>query len=268
MVDKTLVFHFYVDPLYKEKISYKMHFACLKEWCDIFTNAIFVLSVDDKNNIKLINDVEKDIIDCGFSCPIKFDIAENDEYREVHTLKKYIIDKLNEYDGLVFFGHTKGTTNIDNYGWLTENYLHWIFSLYYYSLEYENEVVKKLIENFGGHKRAMYGPMGTVNGDGNIFYPGTFYWLNCKKIIEDVNSKEIELPILCDRSYAECFPLIYKSGVKRVTSHWDYIMTENEPFLNEQTKSLYDETDWGGMADFYLDRENYEFKYNKIRNSL
>jgi len=271
MVDKTLVFHFYVDPLYKNKISYKMHFACLREYSNVFTNAIFILSMDNKNDTSLINNVEKDIINCGFSCPINFDIAENDEYREVKTFKNYIIDKLDTYNGLVFFSHTKGTTNIDKYEWMTENYLHWIFSLYYYyySLEYaDDEVIKKLIENYGGHKRAMYGPMGSYAVNGKIFYPGTFFWLNCKKIKEDEVNGYIRIPLLYDRSYAECFPQIYNNGIYDVTTHWDKIMDGTEQFLNEQTKSLYDETDWGGMAEFYMDRENYEKVYNKLRNSL
>ena len=66
----------------------------------------------------------------------------------------------------------------------------------------------------------------------------------------------------------ECFPQIYNNGIYDVTTHWDKIMDGTEQFLNEQTKSLYDETDWGGMAEFYMDRENYEKVYNKLRNSL
>ena len=63
---------------------------------------------------------------------------------------------------LVFFGHNKGITNIKKYG--KDNIMYWIAGMYFFSLNYMDEVVDKLI----GRPSFSYGSMLTKNDITNI----------------------------------------------------------------------------------------------------
>jgi hypothetical protein len=164
-------------------------------------------------------------LDLNLTPNISFKIVENTYLRDSRTFYDFIATKLDEYDGLTFFGHNKGTTNLDTYN--LENVSKWITSMYYLSLEYIDEVVHSLTEgrelSFGSlinvidydkivisedeveDKRKFVDRTKIFLGKNKYLYTGTFFWLNTLSIYEYMRKNDVELPKLTDRWYAENF---------------------------------------------------------------
>ena len=126
---------------------------------------------------------------------IRFINEKNDsKFREGIIYKKYIIDKLNDYDGLTFFAHSKGVSN--NYGLEhIDNLKLWIFSMYYLNFNWLNEV-KNSIGEFStfGNKYcygALYFKDERHNNIHNWFYSGSFQWINTKKLYKYIKDNNI-----------------------------------------------------------------------------
>lgn len=222
---KRMIFHFYIDENWYDSITNRIHLECLKRYAPIFDEVIFVLSLNDKNNFELIRSVELELLSYNFTPNISFKIVENTYLREAKTFYDLIASDLDGYDGLTFFAHGKGITNLKNYE--IENVLIWITALYFYSLEFPEDVVHSLTDG----RELSYGPLLNiiipeeieVTEEGvenkkkfvnriNVFlgkhkyaYTGTFFWINGKCINEFMKKNDIELPVLSDRWYAENF---------------------------------------------------------------
>lgn len=205
---KRLVFHFYAEKDYKENRAIKIHLRCLKFYHNIFDEAIFFIAVDDITNTDLIKSIEKDLIDCEFK-NVRFQVVQNDCYREARTFYDQIICKLKTLDGMTFFGHTKGYTNykkLPNHA-TPENLDIWITAMYYLSLNFIDEAEDFLFN----HPRCndFYGSFLSDwiddNGIDHAIYSGTFYWLNCAQIFSRHYLKE-EPPVLDNLAYAETYP--------------------------------------------------------------
>ena len=113
MTTRRLIFHFYVYNEWEKNPVYYIHKYFLKKYCSVFTDAVFVISVDDVNDWQLINSAQRFIIDCGFK-NLKFIVEENTRLYEVETFNKYVIQQMNKLDGLTFFGHVKGVSDYNN----------------------------------------------------------------------------------------------------------------------------------------------------------
>lgn len=201
-----LVYHLYV-PKHEFGDRMDIHYECLRHYSHIFDESIFVLSMDDPSDIKRIIKIENKILEIGFVKNVHFKVIENSrEYREGITCKKEIGDKLSELDGLTFFAHSKGGSNI-SYG--TDNNLYeWITSLYYFNFEFLEAVKFALCENFA----LASGFLKIENDDvlENKFhytYSGSFFWINAKRTLHYLLSfyGGYKLPTLIDRFYAENF---------------------------------------------------------------
>jgi hypothetical protein len=222
---KRLIFYFYIKDNWIENTTNRIHLLCLKHYAHIFDEAVFVISVDDINNYELIHSFEMAVLDLGFTPNISFKIVENTYLREARTFYDLIAKKLDEYDGLTFFGHNKGLTNVNAYD--VESVSLWILSLYYFSLEYYEEATYQLTDG----RELSFGPLlNEINGmDINVteegiiprkhfiektemslgkekyLYMGTFFWLNGGALYEYMRKNDKELPKLTDRWYAENF---------------------------------------------------------------
>lgn len=205
MVCKTLVFHFYAFEGFKENCANRLHFSCLKYFSNVFDKSLFVISVDDISNSDLIKEAEHEIIDCGFK-DVRFKVVHNDVYREGRTFKEEIADKMDKFEGLVFFGHNKGITNVMNDKMNSESILKWIAGMYYMNLHFVEEAEKKLISEF---KYSLYGAYKVespkIENKNNTWYAGTFYWLNPRRLSNNLRQRGISVPPLHDRGYAEFF---------------------------------------------------------------
>lgn len=223
--EKRLVFYFYIKENWLDSITNRIHLNCLCQFSHIFDEVIFVVSVDDISNYDLIRSFELTILDIGFTPKISFKIVENTYLREAKIFYDLIATKLDEYDGLTFFGHNKGSTNLNVYE--LEQVSTWITALYYFSLSDMSEVVNSLTEG----RELSYGPLlnfikgEDINvteegveprkkfieksrvflGEYKYFYMGTFFWINGRCIYDYIKKNHMEVPILNDRWYAENF---------------------------------------------------------------
>ena len=122
-----MIYHVYIPNTCDFPEIYKLHFACIKEYASIFDDTIFVLSIDDIDNRKLIRKYQDIILDANFKGNLTFAIEQNDKnLREAKTFKKYIVDDIIPYEGLTFFAHSKGLTNK-----YTDNLKDWIAAMYF-----------------------------------------------------------------------------------------------------------------------------------------
>lgn len=203
MVYKNLVFHFYTFEGFRDNEAIKLHLNCLKYYSDIFDNALFVISVDDVNNTELIKETEHAIIDCGFK-DVRFKVVENDVYREAKTFKVEIMDKLTSYEGITFFGHTKGVSNMSIKEVNKESVLKWIAGMYFLNLHFVDEAENLLIGQF---RTCFYGAYKVISkkveNKNNTWYAGTFFWVNTNRLANNIKQRKIEIPNLHDRGYAE-----------------------------------------------------------------
>ena len=243
---KKLVFHFYTFPNFKENEAIQIHLKCLKHYHSIFTDAVFVIALNDVNNHTLIHDTQEAILDCGFE-NVKFIIKKNTEFREAITFYDEIVAKMKEQDCYIFFGHTKGVTNFEKYPDATESIRQWIYALYYLSLNFVDEAehymsafdapffgsLVYLIEGSPiSEGEALCTKMLGINGtEKNFqgFYAGTFFFINPASIIMRKARFGInyDLP-LSGLSFAESYPCLVTTWQRGYTlcSHLSRAMFE------------------------------------------
>lgn len=206
MIYKNLIFHLYSFDGFEDNDAIRVHLSCLKHFSSVFDNAKFIISVDDPKNADLIKKTEKAIVSCGFR-NVGFKVVENDYYREARTFKEEVIDKLDKYEGLTFFAHSKGTTNVLNPKMNKESVLKWVAGMYYLNLNFIDDVENTLINQF---KYAFYGSFKVVSDNienkNKTWYAGTFYWVNTNRLLNNIKQRGIKIPNLHDRGYAEMLP--------------------------------------------------------------
>lgn len=217
---KKLVFHFYTFPNFKENEAIQIHLKCLKHYHSIFTDAVFVIAVDDINDHSLIRETQEALLDCGFET-VSFIVEQNTVFREAKTFYDEVVSKIETLDSLVFFGHTKGITNFKNFPGYHESIKQWIHGLYYLSLNFMGEATFYLLDAeapfFGGmlHLGKEEEPLG--------YYCGTFFWVNPNSIVvrKTTNGTDYR-PNLTGRVYAERYPMIiskWNKGWYGLASH-------------------------------------------------
>lgn len=222
---KRMVFHFYINSGWENSITNKIHLKCLELYGYIFDEIVFVINIDDVNDIETIKKFQLKMLDLGLTPRMSFKVVENHYLRDSKTFYDEVVLNMDKYDGLTFFGHNKGLTNINIMD--KEVVSRWITSMYYFSLEYINEVIYLLTDG----REMSYGPLlvniddkylpqtldngddksvflersNVVLGKNKYFYMGTFFWLNTMVLNDYISRNNIELPKLCDRWYAENF---------------------------------------------------------------
>ena len=207
-VPVNLVAHFYLKEEFNEELPfiYKVHFECLRKYGNIFTNSVFVLSVDDNCSKKSINFFKNEIVNLGFNGDLSIKIRKNSAYREAETFKNEVADKLGDLDGLTFFVHGKGISNLNRADVNPDSVIEWIISSYYQMFSNFDYLVTALItENTG----ICYGPFLFLNDYcltlNDWYFSGAFQCINTKKLLNYIANKGARVPLLCDRAYAETF---------------------------------------------------------------
>lgn len=264
MIPKKLVFHIYAydSETYFDNIAYKFHMQCLKRYSQLFNKACFNISCDNINNIKQIQQIKHDLINCGFN-DIEIIVTENDCYCEANTFKYFILDRLGTDNHLCFFAHTKGICNVIDGINYPENILHWVYTMYFCNLEYfyVQNMEKHLIHSIGGKKNTFYGTLKNSDEYGS-YYSGTFYWINVLKLYEDNKQGRIVIPKIFNRNFCEELPQIYfdkDDPNNNVASFWD---------VTNATEWLYNDNDWNDIAlKLTLNEETVEY-YNNVYNNM
>lgn len=207
-IKHRLIFHFYLINNFEDNIINRLHFNCLAYYVECFDEAYFYIAVDEDICKETISLFETKIINYGF-LNVKFKIVQNTYYREAQTFKDEIADKLQEpYQGLTFFGHNKGITNIPIYG---EEYVKkWVVGLYYLSLNDLKHVDDSFFNWVYDYAPVFYGSFLSHSDTIGDIYSGTFFWLNTNKLDHEIKQGIVKTPLLFDRTFAEIFPSIYK----------------------------------------------------------
>lgn len=240
-IKKRLIFYFYTFNDFMNNPAIKIHLKCLKYYSHVFDEALFIISIDDKNNSKLIFDTEIELLKLGFN-NIQFKIHKNNAYCEAEPFYNEIVSKLKTLDGLTFFGHTKGVTNVLNPSCVIESINAWILGMYYLNLEFIDEVEKSLLYE----PYRFYGAFlcdATQSVLKQYLYAGTFYWINCSAIYNDVIKGNHSLPCCIDgRGFAEEFPgLLYNwnNGTQGLYSHDNRILYEFDFYCYTHERILF-----------------------------
>lgn len=215
MSTKRLLFHFFAFRGMEDFISYHIHMKCLEHYCHVFNEAIFVICVNDTNDTELIHSVESSLMNMGYDKNVKFIVKENTPFQESDTFYNELALKLGDYDGLTFFGHTKGFGNemearsksskitMED---MEKSIFYWIVGLYYFCLSNIEE-----IENYLYHtaEPTSYGAFKTKRDDIDTkykwIYSGTFMWLNTQKLKHIIYLGKEKLPPFYNRYYSEQF---------------------------------------------------------------
>lgn len=203
----NLIAHFYIPSWYDRFPDfYKIHFKCIEKYANIFTNVVFVLTVDENIDNRIIQEYREKILKIGFNGDISIKIRKNDAYREARTFNDEIVQKLDELKGLTFFVHGKGISNIGRND-INENQIYdWVISSYFQMFDNFHDIVFKLIN---GNTGICYGSF-LFNHEfcltkNKWYYSGSFQCINTKKLCNYIKANNIHIPELCDRAYAETF---------------------------------------------------------------
>jgi len=256
---KRLVFNFYGTENFEDSISNKVHFNCLNHYSQIFDETIICISVSEPQNLDLIQQIKEKFIGIIKSKIITFKIVPNSIFGESNTFNEEIVKKLSKLDGITFFAHNKGLTNIDNPICDNNSVLRWICGSYFYNLEFIEEVEYCLIHQL---KPLFYGSYLTLDegilNKQHVWYAGTFYWLNAAKIDKYCNSTGITMPLMSDRYFDELFPgniIGWEEGFG-LASHNSKIIYMKNLYVNSK-----------GSTDF-LGNESENEKFNNFFSKM
>lgn len=242
---KRLIFYLYITEDFFERKTNLITLECLRRYSYIFDQADFFLSIDDVDNYTLINKVENEILGLGFKKNLSFTIHQNDSYRESAVIKEEIADKLEDLEDLIFFGHGKGFTNLENYD--EDSMVHWLLGCYYMSLEFVDEGIKLItgmntFSTFGSfplvlEKRSSEDDYLAQNELylGRIkygwCYSGTFFWINPPKLYDHMQIFKQKPPKIFDRYYSEKFLGNVMSYASNATGyHLRYLYSGNNMY--------------------------------------
>lgn len=205
---KHLVFYWYVSVNNVHPEIYEMHKRALKRYYDRFDDAVFVISMDNSNNrSEEANALIDELRLIMGNVETKFIVKENNrDTREAETYYNEVIKRLEYEDGLIFYAHTKGVSEGDDY-LSRERLYNWINLMYYGNLEHITEVEHSLTDN-----ETEYISHGTHYFDYNWpnqtykwHYSGSFAWVNCERFRKYINENRYVKDIIQDRYLSESF---------------------------------------------------------------
>jgi hypothetical protein len=257
----TMVFSFYLTEDFRERRANKLHFFFLNRYSHIFEDSIITILADDINNTELINDCKKWFIDCIHSKNVTFKVTENDYLCETKVFINEIASQMGDLYGLYFFGHNKGVTNYIKKPEISDDIDLWIIGLYYFNLNFMDEVKEDLLYKNGKFYGAFMMDVESETDflQSKTIYSGTFFWCNPSVIY---HAKNGVIPIISQRGYVESvFPIIMAKPDEKFSHKWKYVYHFNQ----------YGETRYT-LETFFLtnDEEKKEFFdiYEEIKTAI
>lgn len=278
-----MFYSFYIADDECNNEIYELHYNMLSQISHVFDKITFIICHNGSPYDDIVNNVKHklvDIIDCN---NISFIYEQNDpKYREGIIYKKYIIDKLDQYDNyLTFFAHTKGVSNQSGLEHI-DNLKLWIFSIYYLNFKWINEMRRKLNTYALLNNNLMkdeYFSFGCLyfkdyrhNNIHNWFYSGSFQWLNTYKINKHIKDNNINInAFICDEDAR-----MYCCAEMFIGSIFDesHAAFHSDEHYNKQTNH-YNMSGWEisyvniqEMVEKFLkwdERNEFYRKYNELR---
>ena len=199
-----MIYSFYIADNECNNEIYELHYNMINQISFLFDKITIIICHDGNHYDDIVKRIKFKFIDILNCNNISIIYEQNiKKYREGIIYKKYIIDKLDQYDDYItFFAHSKGVTNINGLSNL-DNLKLWIFSLYYLNFKWINEVKRKLntysiLNNYTQlHDYFSYGCLYFKdyrhNNINNWFYSGSFQWLNTYKINKYIKENNINI---------------------------------------------------------------------------
>ena len=254
---KTLIYHLYCGEDFETNIANKVHYVCLTKYIEVFDDVRFTISVDDLSNTELISKGIEWVLSLGGSFERRFTVVKNTPLYEVETFKREFLDNYENLDGMVFFAHNKGTTNMYGGALDGNSIFNWVCGMYYFNFEFISEVegyfdgtlrapevfYGTFLLYFSKERQCMVHAM--PNNLSGLEYSGTFYWINIPKYKNCVTTGIVQKMEPDSRFFAEEYPgmffdrYAYGAGM---TSHKDVC-------LDAMVVDLYhmDEEQWENM---------------------
>ena len=179
MIKHRLVYSYWIGNEFSD--IHKLHLRLLGIYNYIFDNIDLIILYDDENDIE---NTKANILSYINREDINFICIKNDPlYREGIVYKKFIIDRLNDFETneLVFFGHSKGVSNPLN---LTnkENTRYWISIMYWGNLEKPYIVDDELLVKDNVCFGSVYNYDSSSLVKYKWQYAGAFQWINPKRL--------------------------------------------------------------------------------------
>ena len=112
-VTRRLVFHFYANKGWQGNIANICHFNCLKHFSNVFDEATIVVC-DGGAGEESISEAKHLFVDIFDSIPVTVKTAQNTHYFEAETFYNEIVSKAGKLDGITFFAHNKGVSNVND----------------------------------------------------------------------------------------------------------------------------------------------------------
>lgn len=203
-MNKKLVYSFYLNKDGMSNDINKFHMKCLQHYACVFDEMSFTIIRDKNLPTEELLQMKRFLVSLSPTVPISIKVIENSRLRESVVFKNDIVDRFGK-DELVWFGHNKG---ISNESVCSKDIIFtWIAALYFYTLNYMDEVEEYLNDC----RFLSYGALHTHSEISKEyikycwFYSGTFMWINSKSIYQYIRNNNIELPAFGDRFYDEGF---------------------------------------------------------------
>lgn len=232
-------------------------------YAHIFDKAVFYISIDETTQ-KYVREIKDFILSIKEWEDIRIRVIQNDIFCESRTFKEEVLDKKDHYcEEIIFFGHTKGVTNVITHSENIEGILKWIYGCYFYSLEYVEEVVRELIYGY----RTFYGSilmeteeMNRVNTEQTTaIYAGAFYWLNPMKLDRSISIvKDTEKMV--NRRLSEEYPsfFLFNNGDGYLYSHDNKYLYSADLYCGN----------FDGVGNFLGDYAKFTLNYNEIMSKI
>lgn len=232
--NKKIVFHMWC-PTYElsveQKFIFNLHLNLLSFYQHIFDDVQINIACDDIH-YPLLNKIKHKILDIfnRDDQNVCIKIVQNTNVREGKTCYEEIFAPGTEYNGIVFFGHSKGLTNVLTEPNNMKNIKHWVCALYYFSLNFMDECEHYLVNN-----SAFYGSiLNAYKETTSWIYSGSFYWVNIHNLKNTIRMTSTntmyKLSGCLSRTYAEqiCGLLIPNIDNTVIRSHnMTYLLVPN-----------------------------------------
>ena len=207
LAKKKLVFHFYIPQNWETHPIVHLHLKLLRHYSYYFNEMLIVIAVNDASDRKTIERVEEVIVrNCTGHIELK--VIKNDPVlREAVTCHDDFVMEIENYDGVLYFGHSKGIRNVDD-GYDYTNICRWVCALYYQLCDYHSFYTLCTDLNALSTGALLTEIQFDVPVDTNHtwYYMGSFIGVMCTKFLRycKLFKKDFKTP-LGDRFYAEFY---------------------------------------------------------------
>lgn len=193
---KRLIYSYYHSDKNETVFINKIHLKMLKRYINIFDEVVFCIIIDNVNDINAIKNIELNILKI-YNKNITFKVYENNNYRETSVFYNEIFTKMNSLNGLTFFAHTKGQSEMESY----EEAIAFILGSYFFSLENIDNI--STYPFYGSFKMINNYPLPSRGNKYEWFYVGTFFWGDYMRIYSENKNN---FPLFSTRWFNEMLP--------------------------------------------------------------